>query len=30
MCLQPQISLPKRGHIVHVGGVLKTLGPAWF
>ena len=28
MCLQPQISQPKLGQIGHVGGVLKTSGPA--
>ena len=30
MCLQPQISQPKLGQIVHIGGVLKTSGPADF
>ena len=30
MCLQPQISQPKLGQIVHVGGILKTSGPADF
>ena len=30
MCLQPQISQPKLSHIVYVGGVLKTSGPADF
>ena len=30
MCLQPQISQPKLGQIVHVGGVLKTSEPADF
>ena len=30
MCLQPQISQPKLGQIGHVGGVLKTSGPADF
>ena len=28
MCLEPQISQPKLGQIGHVGGVLKTSGPA--
>ena len=28
MCLQPQISQRKLGQIGHVGGVLKTSGPA--
>ena len=28
MCLKPQISQPKLGQIGHVGGVLKTSGPA--
>ena len=30
MCLEPQISQPKLGHIGHVGGVLKMSGPAVF
>ena len=30
MCLWPQISQAKLGQIVHVGGVLKTSGPADF
>ena len=30
MCLYPQISQQKLGQIVHVGGVLKTSGPADF
>ena len=30
MYLEPQISQPKHGQIVHVGGVLKTSGPADF
>ena len=28
MCLWPQISQPKLGQVAHVGGVLKTSGPA--
>ena len=28
MCLWPQISHPKLGQIAHVGGALKTSGPA--
>ena len=28
MCLWPQISQPKLSQIAHVGGVLKTSGPA--
>ena len=30
MCFEPQISQPKLGQIGHVGGVLKTSGPAVF
>ena len=30
MCLTPQISQPKLGQIIHVGGVLKMSGPADF
>ena len=30
MCLWPKISQAKLGQIVHVGGVLKTSGPADF
>ena len=30
MCLYPQISQPKLGQIVHVGGVLKSSEPADF
>ena len=30
MCLCPQISQPKLGQIVHVGGVLKTSEPTDF
>ena len=28
MCLNPQIPQPNPGQIAHVGGVLKTSGPA--
>ena len=28
MCFEPQISQPKLGQIAHLGGVLKTSGPA--